>query len=151
MRRGGSRNRIMRGSASVREGWFNAMCLILLAWRVHPNFPCVVAANRDEYFERPTASADWWAGPDGILAGRDLQAGGTWLGVTRSGRFAALTNFRDPAGDRPDAPNRGALVSAFLTAGGSTNAGLKEIARRGAQCNPFNVLCSDGQDLGVYE
>jgi uncharacterized protein with NRDE domain len=127
------------------------MCLILVAWRVHPNFPCVVAANRDEYFGRPTAEADWWAEPGDILAGRDLQAGGTWLGVTRAGRFAALTNFRDPAAIKPDAPSRGTLVTGFLTTEGSTAAGLQEIARRGAQCNPFNVLCSDGQDLGVYE
>ncbi len=127
------------------------MCLILLAWRVHPNFPCVVAANRDEYFERPTASADWWSGQEGILAGRDLQAGGPWLGVTRSGRFAALTNFRDPAVYRMDAPSRGTLVTDFLTANWPTAEGLEEVARRGAQCNPFNLICSDGQTLGVYE
>src|SRR5260370_320263 len=77
--------RIMRSHAGVPQGWCLAMCLILLAWRVHPNFPCVVAANRDEYFARPTASADWWPGDSPILGGRDLQAGGTWLGVTRSG------------------------------------------------------------------
>jgi uncharacterized protein with NRDE domain len=127
------------------------MCLILVAWRVHPNFPCVVAANRDEYFGRPTAEADWWEEPRDILAGRDLQAGGTWLGVKRAGRFAALTNFRDPAALKADAPSRGALVTGFLAGSGSTAAGLKEIARRGARCNPFNVLCSDGQELGVYE
>jgi uncharacterized protein with NRDE domain len=127
------------------------MCLILVAWRVHPHFPCVVAANRDEYFGRPTAEADWWEEPGDILAGRDLQAGGTWLGVTRAGRFAALTNFRDPAAIKPDAPSRGTLVTGFLTNRGSTDDGLKEIARRGAQFNPFNVLCSDGQKLGVYE
>jgi uncharacterized protein with NRDE domain len=94
---------------------------------------------------------DWWEEPGDILAGRDLQAGGTWLGVTRTGRFAALTNFRDPAAIRPEAPSRGALVTGFLSSGGSTAAELKEIARRGAQCNPFNVLCSDGRELGVYE
>ena len=127
------------------------MCLILVAWRVHPKFPCVVAANRDEYFGRPTAEADWWPEPGGILAGRDLQAGGTWLGVTRGGRFAALTNFRDPSVALVDAPSRGALVTGFLEAGWPTGEGLKEIARRGARCNPFNVLCSDGKELGVYE
>lgn len=127
------------------------MCLILVAWRVHPNFPCVVAANRDEYFGRPTAEADWWEEPGDILAGRDLQAGGTWLGVTRAGRFAALTNYRDPAATKPDAPSRGGLVTGFLQADCPTGEGLKEIARRGAQCNPFNILCSDGVDLGVYE
>lgn len=127
------------------------MCLILVAWRVHPKYPCVVAANRDEFFGRPTAEADWWPEPSGILAGRDLQAGGTWLGVTRSGRFAALTNFRDPAALAADAPSRGALVTAFLESAWTTGEGLKEIARLGARCNPFNVLCSDGQDLGIYE
>src|SRR4051812_14289687 len=127
------------------------MCLILVAWRVHPEFPCVIAANRDEYFGRPTAEADWWHAPEEILAGRDLQAGGTWLGVTRSGRFAALTNFRDPAALRADAPSRGALVTGFLSAAGSTAEGLEDIAQRAAACNPFNVLCSDGRELGVYE
>ena len=127
------------------------MCLILMAWRVHPNFPCVIAANRDEYFGRPTAEADWWEEPGEILAGRDLQAGGTWLGVTRAGRFAALTNYRDPGALKPEAPSRGALVTGFLTGSAPTAEGLKEIARRGALCNPFNVLCSDGKDLGVYE
>ena len=115
------------------------MCLILVAWRVHPSFPCVVAANRDEYFGRPTAEADWWEESGDILAGRDLQAGGTWLGVTRGGRFAALTNFRDPAAITPDVPSRGTLVTGFLEARGSTGEGLKEVAQRGAHCNPFNV------------
>ncbi len=126
------------------------MCLILVAWRVHPKFPCVLAANRDEYFGRPSAEADWW--PQGnILAGRDLQAGGTWLGVTRAGRFAALTNFRDPASVIAEAPSRGALVSGFLEAPWPTSQGLSELARRGEHCNAYNVLCSDGQTLGVYE
>lgn len=126
------------------------MCLILVAWRAHPRFPCVLAANRDEYFGRPSAEADWW--PEGnILAGRDLQAGGTWLGVTRGGRFAALTNFRDPAAHLDNAPSRGALVSDFLSAQWPTAQGLRELARRGERCNPYNVLCSDGQTLGVYE
>lgn len=127
------------------------MCLILVAWQVQPHFPCVVAANRDEFFGRPTAEADWWPGEAGILAGRDQQARGTWLGVTRSGRFAALTNFRDPAVADADAPSRGQLVTAFLEADWSTVQGLREIAKRGKGCNPFNILCSDGVDLGIYE
>ena len=73
------------------------MCLILVAWRVHADYPLVVAANRDEFFNRPTASAAFWKDAPQVLAGRDLEAGGTWMGVTREGRFAALTNFRDPA------------------------------------------------------
>jgi uncharacterized protein with NRDE domain len=126
------------------------MCLILVAWRSHPRFPCVVAANRDEFFGRPSAEADWWPGGQ-ILAGRDLQAGGTWFGVTRSGRFAALTNFRDPAANTANAPSRGVLVSDFLAATWPTTPGLWELARRGERCNPFNVLCSDGQSLGILE
>src|SRR5260221_12027631 len=115
MRRARRRLRIMRSHAGVPQGWCLAMCLILLAWRVHPNFPCVVAANRDEYFARPTASADWWPGDSGILAGRDLQAGGTRPGVTPRGRFAALTNFRDPAAAPVDRPPRGAPGPRFST------------------------------------
>ncbi|NNK38667.1 MAG: hypothetical protein HKP03_09315, partial [Xanthomonadales bacterium] len=70
------------------------MCLILFAWRAHPRYPLVVAANRDEFHDRPTAAADFWADEPGLLAGTDLQAGGTWLGITRAGRFAAITNYR---------------------------------------------------------
>jgi len=127
------------------------MCLILVAWQVHDRFPCVVVANRDEYFGRPTDEADWWPEPGGILAGRDRQAGGTWLGVTRGGRFAALTNYREPATAVTAGPSRGTLVRDFLVADWSTSTGLTEIAQRGARCNPFNMLCSDGQELGVFE
>src|SRR5574337_489540 len=80
------------------------MCLILVAWRAHPDFPLVVAANRDEFFARPTTRAAWWSEPPGLFAGRDLQAGGTWLGVNREGAFAGLTNFRDPSRQRADTP-----------------------------------------------
>lgn len=84
------------------------MCLIAFAWKAHPDFPLIVAANRDEWRARPAAPAHWWEDQPNILAGRDLKAGGTWLGVTRSGRFAALTNFRDPADRKADTPSRGA-------------------------------------------
>ena len=87
------------------------MCLVLVVWKVHPLYPCVVAANRDEFHARPAAAADWWPDHPQILAGRDGQAGGTWLGLTRAGRFAALTNYRDPEQRRVDAPSRGALVN----------------------------------------
>ncbi|HEU0079343.1 MAG TPA: NRDE family protein, partial [Longimicrobiaceae bacterium] len=69
------------------------MCLILLAHDAHPRYRLVVAANRDEFYERPTAPAAWWPDAPGVLAGRDLRGGGTWLGITRGGRFAAVTNF----------------------------------------------------------
>ncbi|MBL8251159.1 MAG: NRDE family protein, partial [Candidatus Competibacter sp.] len=72
------------------------MCLILIAYRYQPDYPLVVAANRDEFYERPTAALAAWDDAPHVVAGRDLQAGGTWLGITRTGRFAALTNYRDP-------------------------------------------------------
>jgi uncharacterized protein with NRDE domain len=127
------------------------MCLIVVAWRVHPAFPCVLAANRDEYFARPTAPADWWHESNSTLAGRDLQAGGTWLGITRAGRWAALTNYRDPAAHDAAAPSRGALVCTLLAGRLPLLADLGEVAHRGIACNPFNVLAGDGSELAVYE
>src|SRR4030081_918356 len=90
------------------------MCLVLVVWRVHPHYGCLVAANRDEFHARPTAPAGWWPDHPQILAGRDLQAGGTWLGITREGRFAAVTNFRDPSDKRSTARSRGTLVTEYL-------------------------------------
>ena len=123
------------------------MCLILVAWRVHPDYPLVVAANRDEFFARPTAPAAFWKDTPQLLAGRDLEAGGTWMGVTRSGRFAALTNFRDPAQNRSGAPSRGGLVADFLAGDESPQAYLERIALRGSQCNGYNLLVSEGETL----
>jgi uncharacterized protein with NRDE domain len=123
------------------------MCLILVAWRVHADYPLVVAANRDEFFARPTAPAAFWNDAPQVLAGRDLDAGGTWMGVTRSGRFAALTNFRDPAQNRIGAPSRGALVAEFLTGSEAPQACFERIAARGRECNGYNLLASDGETL----
>jgi uncharacterized protein with NRDE domain len=127
------------------------MCLILLAWRVHAGYPCVLAANRDEFHERPTQRADWWTDQTRILAGRDLKEGGTWLGVTRSGRFAALTNFRDPSKQRSGARSRGHLVAEILESPHSVAELLLHLQGAAAQYNPFNVLFSDGAHLGVFE
>jgi uncharacterized protein with NRDE domain len=129
------------------------MCLILLLWRVRPEFPCVLAANRDEFHDRPSASARWWPEPGGILAGQDLQAGGTWLGAGRDGRFAALTNFRDGAAAHPraGAPSRGRLVTEVLQSGNSVSGTLSLLHADGPRYSPFNILFSDGQRLGVYE
>jgi uncharacterized protein with NRDE domain len=127
------------------------MCLILIAWRVHPRYPCVVAANRDEFHARPTAPADWWADHPQILAGRDLQAGGTWLGLTRAGRFAALTNYRGPEQRRVDVPSRGALVTAMLSSTAGVEQGLSTLQGVGANYNGFNLIFSDGRRLGIYE
>lgn len=118
------------------------MCLILVAWQAHPEFPFVLAANRDEFFARRSASADFWTDQPQLLAGRDLEAGGTWLGMTRSGRFAALTNFRDPGSHKPQAPSRGKLVADFLTGDADIDAYLDTL--NPAEYNGFNLLLGAG-------
>jgi uncharacterized protein with NRDE domain len=127
------------------------MCLVLVVWRVHPLYPCLVAANRDEFHGRPTARAEWWPDHPEILAGRDLEAGGTWLGVTRTGRFAALTNYRDPEQRRKAVPSRGALVTSMLESGASVAEGLTHLRAVGGDYNGFNLIFSDGERLGIYE
>lgn len=126
------------------------MCLILLAWQAHPDYPLVVAANRDEFFARPSAPAGFWEDAPRILAGRDLQAGGTWLGVSRGQRFAALTNFREGGKPRDDAPSRGALVADFLAGESTPETYLENLSRRGPDYNGFNLFVGDGKRLGYY-
>jgi uncharacterized protein with NRDE domain len=130
------------------------MCLILLAWHAHPDFPLVVAANRDEFFARPSAPAAYWEESPQVLAGRDLEAGGTWLGVSRQGRFAALTNYREGMRQdtqaRQNPPSRGALVADFLTGSSDPEAYLAELARHGADYNGFNLFVGDHQQLAYY-
>ena len=127
------------------------MCLILVVWRAHPGFPLVLAANRDEFHSRATAPAAWWIGEPAILAGRDLEAGGTWLGITRDGRFAALTNYRDPRLIRTGVPSRGELVTALLRSRASVAESLAWLHAEGPRYNPFNLVFSDGERLGIYE
>ncbi|MDO8318917.1 NRDE family protein [Rhodoferax sp.] len=122
------------------------MCLIAWNWQADSPNPLLLIANRDEFYARPTAALHWWQDAP-ILAGRDLQAGGTWLGVSRSGRLAALTNHRDPTRQRADAPSRGELVSAFLQADSSASDYLTELAGRADSYNPFNLLVFDGTRL----
>lgn len=118
------------------------MCLILVAWRAHPRYPLVIAANRDEFFSRPTAGASFW--PDGhILAGRDIQGGGTWLGISRAGRIAALTNYRDPTRQRGGLPSRGRLVTDFLMSDEPAAAWLHDLAPATGQYNGFNLIVGE--------
>ena len=126
------------------------MCLILVAWRVHPMFPLVVAANRDEFFARPTRPAGFWPQFPHLVAGQDQQGGGTWMGSTRDGRFAALTNFRDPAAYRDDAPSRGHLVRDFLTGTTSPETYLDRLVGLASAYNGFNLLVGDGQTLAWF-
>jgi len=124
------------------------MCLVLVAWRTHPEYPLVVAANRDEFYKRPTAPAAFWPDHPQVLAGRDLEAGGTWMGITRTGRFAALTNFRDPSRQEPQAPSRGRLVADFLIGDQSINAYLDGLLA--SAYNGFNLLLGDGERLVAF-
>jgi uncharacterized protein with NRDE domain len=126
------------------------LCLIALAWRARPDLPLVVAANRDEWRERPAEPAHWWPDHPSILAGRDLKAGGTWMGVTRGGRFAAVTNFRDPSDKRSDAKSRGALVSEFLLGGDSPERFLASLGSRARDYNGFNLIIGDGGSLWYF-
>jgi len=126
------------------------MCLILLAWQAHPDYPLVVAANRDEFFVRPSAPAAFWPQAPEVLAGRDLEAGGTWLGISRQQRFSALTNYREGGKQRPGAPSRGALVADFLAGDADPEDYLAALAARGADYNGFNLFVGDGQRLAYY-
>lgn len=126
------------------------MCMIVLAYRVHPQFPLVVAANRDEFHERPTTQAGFWNDHPEILAGRDLECMGTWMGVTRRGRFAAVTNYRDPTGPADGAASRGTLVSRFLAEGAPAGRFMEGIATQSGAYRGFNLLASDGKDLFYY-
>jgi len=123
------------------------MCLIIFAWRVHPDFPLVVAANRDEFHARPTAAARFWIDRPDILAGRDMEAMGTWLGVTRSGRFAAVTNYRDSSMTPRDATSRGVLASRYLEGGDSPSAFTTSVEGAGKAYRGFNFLAGDGAEL----
>lgn len=123
------------------------MCLIVFAWQVIPGSPLVAAGNRDEFFDRPAVPAGWWEDHPQIYAGRDLRGGGTWMGVTRDGRFAAVTNVRDPRSKRDDAPSRGALVADYLAGAESPENYIDELSSRAAQFNGFNLLVGDRDKL----
>lgn len=123
------------------------MCLIAIAWRAHPACRLIVAANRDEYFGRPSAPADFWDDHRGVLAGRDLEAGGTWLGITLGGRFAALTNYRNPADRKTGVPSRGALVSDFLAGKAGPSEYVKAVQKASISYNGFSLLVGDSDSL----
>jgi uncharacterized protein with NRDE domain len=132
------------------------MCLVLVAWRADPQSRLLLAANRDEFHARPTLAAGWWPDHPQIFAGRDLEAGGTWLGLTRTGRFAALTNYRDPQRRRPPAPgvaapSRGSLVASLLEGNASVAESLTYLRSVAANYHGFNVIFSDGKRLAIYE
>ncbi|MGH8171105.1 MAG: NRDE family protein [Steroidobacteraceae bacterium] len=123
------------------------MCLLVLAWKTHPRYRLVLAANRDEYHDRPAAPLGRWSATPDILAGRDLRAGGTWLGLDRQRRFGIVTNFRDLVRASPEAPTRGNLIPRYL--GGPAAAGdyLAALERDAAGYGGFNLLLADADSL----
>ena len=122
------------------------MCLILAAWKLSSLPPLVVAANRDEFHARPAAAAAFWEDRPAILAGRDLEARGTWMGVSRSARFAAVTNYRGAREPRA-AESRGALVTRFLDNGQTPREYIGSLAPKASSYSGFNLLASDGEEL----
>jgi uncharacterized protein with NRDE domain len=126
------------------------MCLILLAIQSHPAYKLVIAANRDEFYERPTAPAAFWDSEPGLLAGRDLLAGGTWLGITKKGRIAAITNYRDPSSIKSNAPSRGSLVTDFLSGQQSPVDYLEGLKRDAHEYNGFNLIVGKKHELYWY-
>lgn len=126
------------------------MCLIVFAWRVLPDMPLLAAGNRDEFYARPAAAATWWQDHPNVYAGRDLQGGGTWMGITREGRFAAITNIRAPEEMRTGMPTRGTIVANYLTGDLSPADYAKTLAEQETDYNGFNLLVGDANELVWY-
>jgi uncharacterized protein with NRDE domain len=124
------------------------MCLILLAWRAHPDYPLIFAGNRDEAYDRPSTAADFWKDDGSSFGGRDLEKGGTWLGLNLSGRFAAVTNYREGPGARRPAPrSRGELTAAFLRGTASPDDYVADVAPDAQQYGGFSLLVGDFENL----
>lgn len=119
------------------------MCLIVFAYDINTKYHLIVGANRDEFVDRPTAPMAFWTDYPTVLAGRDLKSGGTWMGITRSGRFGAVTNIRRPGAFRADAASRGALVSDFLTGQAPVADYIAHVAKSADRYNGFNLLVAD--------
>lgn len=126
------------------------MCIILLAHGAHAEYPLILAANRDEFYERPTAQAHFWEDEEAVLAGRDLERGGTWLGVTRGGRIAAITNYREPAARMSGAPSRGLLVSEFLVGDETPDEYLSKLSSTASRYNGFNLIVGTSGNLRYF-
>ena len=120
------------------------MCVVTFAWDAHPRWKLVLAGNRDEFHARPTAGLDWWEDAPGVAGGRDLEAGGTWLGLDARGRCALVTNVRDP-GMQPQGLSRGLLASDYLRGDDGAMAHARSLRARAAAYRPFNLLLFDRQ------
>jgi uncharacterized protein with NRDE domain len=126
------------------------MCLIFFAIKQHPDYKMIIAGNRDEFYNRKTAPADFWNEHPDLLGGRDLEAMGTWLGMTRQGKISMLTNYRDPRNINPAAPSRGKLVSDFLVEDLDPESYLQKVAVSGSLYNGFNLITGNESALWYY-
>lgn len=126
------------------------MCILFIAIEQHPQYPLIIAANRDEFFARPSRSAHFWDDAPDVLAGRDMQAGGTWLGINKAGQIAAVTNLRMPELIRTDARSRGELVARYLRGDDTPEQYRDFIASQHSAFNPFNLLFGDASQLFVF-
>ena len=126
------------------------MCLLLLAWKTHPRYRLILAGNRDEFHDRAATPLNWWQDDARILAGRDLKAGGTWLGVARSGRFGVVTNYRDLQAPIEAAPSRGNLIPRFLTGATSPKEFLDDLRGAAMRYSGFNLLVGGSRALYYY-
>jgi uncharacterized protein with NRDE domain len=123
---------------------------MLFAFQSHPDYKLILAGNRDEFYNRPTVPAGFWEDAPSLLAGRDLVAGGTWFGITRRGRFAGITNYRDPKSNKKDAPSRGQIVSRFLTGDDTPHSYLEELIKGAERYNGFNLILGCNDEMFWY-
>jgi len=134
------------GSITVHK----IMCILLMAIGIHPTYKLILASNRDEYYSRPSLTAEFWEDRPDILAGRDQKAGGTWLGITRTGRLGALTNYRDPSSLREDTTSRGDLVDRFLRGTLQPPEYIKGLIHEAETYNGFNLIVGEKNRLYWY-
>jgi uncharacterized protein with NRDE domain len=126
------------------------MCLIFIGLKTHPKYKLIIAANRDEFYNRPTQAARFWEEHPQLLAGRDLEAGGTWLGVTRTGKVSMVTNYRDPKNIDPSARSRGELVTDYLLGPVSPGLYLQDVSRKARNYNGFNLLAGSCEEMFYF-
>lgn len=129
---------------------YHPMCLILFSYNNHPDYQLVLLANRDEFYNRSTQRAGWWSDQPDLLGGKDLKENGSWLAITKSGKFAAITNYRDPKQMKPGAPTRGRLVTNFLLDHYTPEEYLKELKKSGAHYNGFNLIFGRQNEIFYY-
>ncbi len=126
------------------------MCLIFLSLQQHPHYKLVIAANRDEFYQRKTAPANYWDDHPEILGGRDLEAKGTWMAMNRNGRVAMVTNYRDLKNIKIAAPSRGALVTDYLLTDESSKEYLEKVEQKSQAYNGFNLIVGSAEELWYH-